>query len=90
MSLFVRNILSAGLVTAVVSLAQINSVSANDSLGAQAQCQSQADEYGIEPEQRDVYIYGCIMSMGGVPDMDQNPETGQDDTSAVTTSPDAE
>jgi len=59
-------------------------------LGAQAQCQSQADEYGIEPEQRDEYIYGCIMSMGGVPDMDQNLETGQDDTPTVTTSSDAE
>lgn len=90
MSWFLRNILPAGLAAAVVSLAQINSVSANDSLGAQAQCQSQADEYGIEPEQRDEYIYGCIMSMGGVPDMDQNPETGQDDTPAETAPPEAE
>ena len=90
MFVLARNTLSAGLATAAVSLVQMASVSASDNSGIQAECQRQAEEYGIEPEQRVEYINGCILSMGGTLSEDERPVTESEDAPDAMVAPTAE
>jgi hypothetical protein len=34
----------------------------------QSQCRQEARDYGIEPEQLEEYVSGCVQAYGGVPD----------------------
>jgi hypothetical protein len=68
---------------------QITNVNADSNSEIRVQCQREAEEYGIEPEQRDDYINGCILSMGGAPVADQNVETQDEETPEAAESPEA-
>jgi hypothetical protein len=39
----------------------------------QSQCRREAQEYGVEPEQIEEYVNGCVMAYGGMPAAE--PET---------------
>jgi hypothetical protein len=90
MSALVIKTLSAGVAISALALVLMSSVSASDDSEIRAQCQRQVEEYGIEPEQRDEYLSGCILSMGGDINADQNLETGSEDTAEAEVSPEAE
>ena len=48
-------------------------VDAEESANIQSQCRREAQDYGIEPEQMEEYVSGCIMAYGGMPEAE--PET---------------
>jgi hypothetical protein len=60
---------------------------AQESANIQSQCRREAQDYGIEPEQMEEYVSGCIMAYGGMPEAEPEAEAPPDDndvdTSAV-------
>ena len=41
---------------------------AQESASIQSQCRREAQDYGIEPEQIEEYVSGCVLAYGGVPE----------------------
>jgi len=42
-------------------------IPAQESASIQSQCQREAQDYGIEPEQIEEYVNGCVQAYGGMP-----------------------
>jgi hypothetical protein len=87
MSMRVRKILAVGWVAATVALILTPRVNADENSDIQAQCQREAKEYGIEPEQLDQYISGCVLAMGGSLAADKSSETEGQENPKETDSP---
>jgi len=58
-----------GLVTAVPPGA------AQEYASIQSQCQREAQDYGVEPEQMAEYVSGCVQAYGGIPEAAPQAET---------------
>jgi len=67
----------AGLVTVVPAL------DAQEFADVQSQCRREAQDYGVEPEQIEDYVNGCVLAYGGMPAVDeQEPEAPPVDAGA--------
>lgn len=55
-------------------LAVVPVTSAQESASIQSQCRQEARDYGIEPEQLEEYVSGCVQAYGGAPEMAPTPE----------------
>jgi len=40
----------------------------------QSQCQREAQDYGVAPEQTQEYVSGCVQAYGGIPEAAPEPE----------------
>ena len=40
----------------------------------QSQCQREAQDYGVAPEQTEDYVSGCVQAYGGIPEAAPEPE----------------
>ena len=87
MSMRVKKILAVGWVAATMALILTPRVNADENSDIQAQCQREAKEYGIEPEQLDQYISGCVLAMGGSLAADKSSETEGQENPKETDSP---
>jgi hypothetical protein len=47
---------------------------AQEGASIRSQCQREAQDYGIEPEQFNDYVTGCVQAYGGVPEVAPEPE----------------
>jgi hypothetical protein len=68
-----RSVLAATL-SLIGLLAVIPATSAQESASIQSQCRQEARDYGIEPEQLEEYVSGCVQAYGGVSDTAPTPE----------------
>ena len=73
MSVMNRSVLAATL-SLIGLLAVIPATSAQESASIQSQCRQEARDYGIEPEQLEEYVSGCVQAYGGVSDTAPTPE----------------
>ena len=55
---------------------------AQESASIQSQCRREAQDYGIEPEQIEEYVNGCVLANGGVPEMPQETDAPPVDAGA--------
>ena len=62
----------AGLLTVVPAL------DAQEYADIQSQCRREAQDYGVEPEQIEDYVNGCILANGGMPAVPEAPPVDAD------------
>jgi hypothetical protein len=48
----------------------------------QSQCQREAQDYGVAPEQIEEYVSGCVLAYGGMPEAAPEPEAPPVDAGA--------
>ena len=81
MPTFKLSALSALLALAVL-VPVAPAINAQEYANIQSQCRREAQDYGIEPEQIEEYVNGCVLANGGVPEAPQATDAVPEDTGA--------
>jgi len=66
-----------GIATTLVlagMLAVPPALEAQEYANIQSQCQREAQDYGVAPEQIEEYVSGCVQAYGGMPEAAPEPE----------------